>query len=218
MLSSSIEHEVSRQQAELHQYVTSGQHQQGIYGLQWGDPRRHPHLQEVVERAIDPYLASGDLTVLEIGAGGGRWSRELVGRSARLILVDGEPMFEQAIRRHSDCRNVEFVVSPDGALPTIADASVDFAFSFDTFVHFHNDLFARYVASIGRILKPGGYLTLHFAREYPELADHNSTHFNYQQDEDVADLLAHHQLRLTGRQIDFKMGWGSKLVVAKKDW
>ena len=218
MLSPSIEDEFARQQAELHQFVESGQHQQQIYGLQWGDPRRDPHLQQVVEQAIDPYVTSRDGIVVEIGAGGGRWSRELISRSAQLILVDGEPMFEQAIRRHSDCRNVEFVVSPDGALPTIADASVDFVFSFDTFVHFHNDLFARYVASIGRILKQGGYLTLHFAREYAELAEHNANHFNYWRDEDVTDLLAGHQLRLTGRHLDFKMGWGSKLVVAKKGW
>ena len=89
MSQSAIEHEVSRQQAELHEFVASGQHQQGIYGLQWGDPRRDSHLQEVIDRAIDPYLASSDGTVMEIGAGGGRWSRELIGRSARLILVDG---------------------------------------------------------------------------------------------------------------------------------
>ncbi len=218
MLGPSIENEVSVQQEALQQFVESGQHQQHIYGLQWGDPRQDRHLRDVVEQAIDPYVTSSNGTILEIGAGGGRWSRELIGRVARLILVDGEPLFEQAIRRHSDCRKIEFVVSPDGALPTIADASVDFVFTFDTFVHFHNDLFDRYVASIGRILKPGGFLTLHYAHHYTDLPDHNADHFNYRDDEAVADLLAQHQLRLTGRHLDFKMGWGSKLVVAKKGW
>lgn len=218
MLSPSLENEASMQQAALRQFVVSGQHQPQIYGLQWGDPRRDRHLQEVVEHALIPYVPSSGGTIVETGAGGGRWSRELIGRAARLILVDGEPLFEQAIRRHTDCRSVEFVVSLDGTFPTIADASVDFVFSFDTFVHFHNELFDRYLTSIGRILTPGGFLTLHYAHYYPDLPDHNADHFNYRRDEDVADVLAQHQLRLTGAQIDFKMGWGSKLVVAKKGW
>ena len=179
MLSPSIENEMSAQQAALQQFVVSGQHHQQVYGLQWGDPRQDRHLQDVVEQALVPFVPSSDGTIVEIGAGGGRWSRELIGRAARLILVDGEPLFEQAIQRHSDCRGVEFVVSPDGALPAIADASVDFVFSFDTFVHFHNELFDRYVASIGRILKPGGFLTLHYARFFADLPDHNANHFNY---------------------------------------
>ena len=212
----SIEQEVCRQRAALQQFVISGQHKETIYGLQWGDPRRDPHLREVVERAIYPYLPSGEGIIVELGAGGGRWSRELVTRSARLILVDAEPLFEEAVYQHMDCRNAEFIVSADGTLPMIGDGSVDFVFSFDTFVHFHNDLFTRYIASIGRILKPSGFLTLHFAHEYAELEERMPSRFNYRRDEEIAELLGQQQLRLTDVQIDFKQGWGSKLVVAQK--
>lgn len=126
------------------------------------------------------------------------------------------PLFQEAVRQHMDCRNAEFIVSADGTLPGIADGSVDFVFAFDAFVHFHNDLFTRYIESIGRILKPRAFLTLHFAHEYAELAERMPNHFNYRRDEEIAALLGQQQLRLTNVQIDFKKGWGSKLVVAQK--
>src|SRR5437667_436346 len=121
--------EVARQQAALKRFVASEQYRQSVYGMEWGDPRRSSQLAEVVQRFLLPYAHAAG-TVLEIGAGGGRWSRELIGRVAKLFLVDGVAEFEIAIRHICDCAGVSFLVSEDGRLPSIPDATVDFVFSF----------------------------------------------------------------------------------------
>jgi len=205
--------EVVRQQFGLKHFVDSGQYRQFIYGLQWGDPRQDVHLVEVVNRFMLPFFSSQS-TVVEIGAGGGRWSRELIGRAGRLILVDGIPEFETAIRHHFHCARTEFLVSTNGLLSPITDATIDFVFSFDTFVHFHRDLFDRYVASISRILKPGGNFCLHHARHY-ENSEFNPQCFQYRADDEVACLLAQNKMQILD-VLSFRGGFGSRLVRAQK--
>lgn len=209
-----VNSEVLRQQAALKQFVASAKFRQETYGIVWGDPRQSPHLQEVVQKFLLPF-AVPDSVAVEIGAGGGRWSRELIGRAGKLILVDGVAEFEIAIRHQLDCTGVVFLVSPDGRLPAIADASVDFVFSFDTFVHFDAGLFDAYVDSIGRILKPGGHFVLHYAR-YFQACQFNPECFQYRKDDEVAQLLCRCRLSPVD-ELEFPVGYGSKLVVARKD-
>src|SRR5262245_28544152 len=135
--------EAQRQQSALRAFVASGRYRDALFGLEWGDPRQAPHLAEVLNRFLKPF-ATADAVVVEIGAGGGRWSRELIGRAGRVILVDGVPEFETAVRQSCACSGVEFLVSADGRLPSLSDRSVDFVFSFDTFVHFAPPLFDAY--------------------------------------------------------------------------
>jgi SAM-dependent methyltransferase len=209
-----VEDEAARQKAALKQFVASGQYLQRLYGLEWGDPRQSPALLEVCNRFVLPY-AMPDSTVVEIGAGGGRWSREFIGRVRRLILVDGVPEFEIALRHQFDCSRVEFVASPDGRLPSVPDRSVDFVFSFDTFVHFAADLFDRYVESVGRVLRPGGHFALHHARFY-ETCAFNPHCFQYRGDEEIARLLQRQQLSLV-EHLPLPVGYGSRMVLARKD-
>ena len=209
--------EADRQQAALREFVRSGGPAERVYGLEWGDPRRDPVQAEVLRRFLLPFLSPPG-TVLEIGAGGGRWTRELAGRAARLVLVDGVPEFEAAIRHHLPDIEAAFLVAPDGRLPAVPDGSVDFAFSFDTFVHFHEELFDAYVETVGRVLKPGGHLVLHHARHYPGCA-YGPDCFRYRDEAAVAAVLGRNRLHeIAGHPIP--CGLGSRVVLARRvdDW
>jgi SAM-dependent methyltransferase len=208
-----METEATRQQNALRQFVASGQYLHRTYGLEWGDPRLVPELSEVLHRFLLPY-ATPEATVVEIGAGGGRWSREINGRAGWLILVDGAPEFEKAIRRHLDCSEVLFLVSPDGALPQLPSNRVDLVFSFDTFVHFDRPLFDRYVETVGRILRPGGRFVLHHACRYPECPSDPQC-FQYREEAEVDALLHRHQMHPL-QSVAFRCGLGSRLVLARK--
>jgi SAM-dependent methyltransferase len=107
-------------------------------------------------------------------------------------------------------------VSQDGNLPEIPDSSVDWVWSFDTFVHFHPELFDRYLREIARVLRPGGpgckggLLHLHYAVAWPGL-EHNADCFQYRQPEQVADLAYTLGLHRTGRRVEYRSGFGSLL-------
>ena len=149
--------EASHQAESLERFVAAGHHRDAIYGLQWGDPLISPLLARVKEEFLLPALCPA-ITALEIGCGGGRWSRYFAGRVKKAFLVDATPAAEAAIRSHTDWAGFEFLMPVGTRLPELADASIDYVFSFDTFVHFHRELFDGYVREIGRILKPGGLL------------------------------------------------------------
>lgn len=52
-------------------------------------------------------------------------------------------------------------VNDGESFPTIADASVDFVFSFDSLVHAEGDVMQRYICELGRILTRDGVAFLH---------------------------------------------------------
>jgi SAM-dependent methyltransferase len=99
-----------RWQRDLREF--SEQNPEKVYGIQWGDPEvrglryffqllRHPGcgigpLYKVVDRYIRPYVGPSS-TVLEIGAGGGRWTRYLLG-ARRIICVDLNPEFFDVLK------------------------------------------------------------------------------------------------------------------------
>jgi ubiquinone/menaquinone biosynthesis C-methylase UbiE len=205
--------EAERQQGALRAFVRSGGPATRVYGLEWGNPRRDPIQAEVLRRFLLPFLSPPG-TVLEIGAGGGRWTREMAGRAVRLILVDGVPEFEAAIRQHLPDLDATFLVAPEGRLPDIPDESVDFVFSFDTFVHFHRPLFDTYVETAGRVLRPGGHFVLHHARHYPG-CEHGPSCFQYRDEPDVNAVLVRNRLHeIIGYPIP--CGLGSRVVLARR--
>jgi SAM-dependent methyltransferase len=203
-------HVEAAQQAEsLERFVAAGHHREAIYGLQWGDPRISPPLARVKDEFLLPALGPA-ITVLEIGCGGGRWSRYFHGRVKKAFLADATPAAEIAVRAHTDWDGFEFLMSVGGRLTGLADASIDYVFSFDTFVHFHRELFDGYVREIGRVLKPGGLLHLHHAARWPE-AEINERSFQYRDARDIEALCSSAALRLTNRLIEFRGGYGSVL-------
>jgi len=168
--------ESDKQVAGLDAYVEAGDFST-YYGAQYGDPLNPgwPWGQPLLNDYLTPYLGQ-DKTVLEICAGGGRWSQFIMPACKKSILVDGTAASEAAIRGHfgaiaggdcefplSDQERVQFLVSKTGKMAAVQTKSVDFVWSFDTFVHFDSKLFYQYLREIARVLKPGGTVALYYA-------------------------------------------------------
>ena len=150
--------EAERQRYGLELYVEAGDFSR-YYGIQYGDPAAPKF-----DTAREILSTEPGSTVMEIGSGGGRWSQFIIGKASRSILVDGTPASEAAIRGHFLVPDsTEFIVSPGGKLPTVPDASVDFVWSFDTFVHFDPLLFWAYCREVARVLRSGGRFMLYYA-------------------------------------------------------
>lgn len=102
-----------------------------------------------------PYLRGGE-AVLEIGPGHGRWSALIPERipGGTLHLVDLSPScIEFCRKKFSQHGNVKFWVNDGRSLKDIADQSVDFVWSFDTFVHIEEPEVRAYAAELRRVMK-----------------------------------------------------------------
>jgi SAM-dependent methyltransferase len=165
------------------------QNPEKLYGIQWGDPEvrglryfvqrlLHPALgpgplYKVVDGYIRPYVKASS-TVLEIGAGGGRWTRYLV-VAHRVICVDINPEFFDVLNAMFPGAKLEFYQPQGCELDGITDNSVDFVFSFGTFVHIEPEGIAQYLEQIRRVLKPGGIAVIHYAEKRKPAARDNPT-------------------------------------------
>ena len=101
-------------------------------------------------------------TILEIAPGFGRWTQFLKGFCQQLIAVDVSPAcIERCKERFASDPQVHCYVNDGKSLAMVEDASVDFAFSFDSLVHVEADVVAAYLNELGKKLKPGGFAFLH---------------------------------------------------------
>lgn len=146
-----------------------------LYGSGWGDPDSVPHLMRVRDRLKERLDAvSLDEWVIEIGCGGGRWSRQIArhkaaGAGYRLGVIDGHcaalSLTHDTLRREGLLPPDVALVSEDGRFGLDGTAAV--VFSFDVFVHFDRELIRNYLESVARVLKPGGAFHVSFACEFP---------------------------------------------------
>jgi SAM-dependent methyltransferase len=162
---------------DLHRYLEQGVYPH--YGDQWGDPsvtgirylwrrlrhgRRVPgNLAKVRERYLDPYVTP-DTVALEIGAGGGRWTQYLL-RGREVVVVElNSAFFPYLASRFPDAApNLRFYETSGYELGGVEDDSIDFVFSFGTFVHIDPDGIDAYLAEIRRVLRAGGVASIHYA-------------------------------------------------------
>ncbi len=149
------------------------------YGDQWGDPdvtglgyvwrklrlgRRLPgNLAKVRKRYLDPYVGP-DTVALEIGAGGGRWTRYLL-RAREIVVVELNSEFFSylASRFRHVADRLRFYETSAYEMGGVDDESVDFVFSFGTFVHIDPEGIDAYLGEIRRVLRPGGIASIHYA-------------------------------------------------------
>jgi SAM-dependent methyltransferase len=150
-------------------------------GGQVGDAWSRPEQMGIdVERPEDvvPYL---DRTVfqpffghcevmLEIGAGGGRFTEVLLPSCDKLIAVDTSPTMLKLLReRYSGDERLEYRLVSGHGLPEIEDASVDAAFSYGVFVHLQHWDIVNYLLELHRVLKPGGKALIQHSNTFSEL-------------------------------------------------
>lgn len=104
--------------------------------------------------AVDAAGLLPSATVLELGAGTGKLTRQLVSKFDRVVAV--EP--EQAMRRllAANCPEAETLEGAAEAIP-LANVSVDGVFAAEAFHRFEGE---AAVGEIARVLRPGGVLAL----------------------------------------------------------
>lgn len=142
-----------------------------IYGLQWGDPDHNENLRTIRDRFVLPYCDATH-TAIEIGPGGGRWTRYLLGFT-RLYVVDYHEELLRELRKNYSLPNMVFVKNDGTDLPGIPDNSVDFVFTFGTFVHLDRDLIEAYLANLRRVVKPGANLVIQYSDRTKPVAQEN---------------------------------------------
>ncbi len=144
----------------------------GVYGMRWGDPETVPPLVWVRDHFLLPYVHPERVAV-EIGPGGGRWTSYLL-PFRRLYLVDYVPeVLAEARRRFRRSTHVVFILNHGDDFPGIPAASVDFVFSFGTFVHLELPIIAAYLANLATILAPQGQAVLQYADQTKIMAQNN---------------------------------------------
>jgi SAM-dependent methyltransferase len=101
-------------------------------------------------------------TILEIAPGFGRWTHYLKEYCQELSIVDrSNECIEACRRRFAADSHVRCYLNDGRSLAMIADASVDFVFSFDSFVHPNADVIEAYLRELGVKLKRGGKGFIH---------------------------------------------------------
>ena len=158
----------------------------GHYGDHWGDPtltglryrwhrlrngRTQPgDLGKVVKRHLRPYVTP-DSVVMEIGPGGGRFTQFLVD-AREVVLVDLNKQFFRYLRKRfrKQRRKLTFYQTSGYELDDIDSGTIDFVFSFGTFVHIDPEGIDEYLGEIFRVLHSGGIVTIQYAdRDKPYL-------------------------------------------------
>lgn len=190
------------------------------YGIHWGDPETKEWLRPVLQDFLLPEIQRRS-RLCEIGSGGGRWSRHFIQSRKPTLLIDGTAASETIIRAlplDADWSTVQFLVSPNGAVPEAHYGQYDYVFSFDTFVHFDMGLVLNYLRSISQMLQLGGVLHLHYgdAMSSKWFADGNDWEsacqsFRYIGREEMAALLSMFGFRPTGRKMTFSAN-GSRFI------
>src|SRR6266404_3701743 len=110
----------------------------GIYGLEWGDPETVEPLRFIRDRYVLPYV-NAEQCAVEVGPGGGRWTRYMLG-FRKLYVVDYYADLLEEVRKNDRKRNIEFIKNNGTDFTGIEEHSVDYLFSFGTFVHLDTHL------------------------------------------------------------------------------
>lgn len=154
--------------------------------------------------------------IIEIGSGGGRWSRYLATLTDDLVCVDATDATADhvvAVGLHPTV-----IICKDGGLPSrpgqVLHQSANLVFSFDTFVHFNEPLFRSYLSRIADALKPGGLLILHHGSDshrQPDQPIDQSGCWHCYADEWIDTYLAGRGLS-KAEQLYATEGFGSRVV------
>jgi hypothetical protein len=102
--------------------------------------------------------------VLEIAPGHGRITKYLIPLAKILTLVDlNENCINACKSAFFEFNNIKYFVNDGCTLNCIEDDSIDFVFSWDSFVHMHKEVIESYLKAILKKLHIGGYGFIHHA-------------------------------------------------------
>lgn len=143
-----------------------------VYGLEWGDPDVVPPLKFIKERYVLPYVKP-DRRAVEIGPGGGRWTRELLGFETLYAVDLHQELLDELRRTIGRPRNVRFIKNEGTDFPGIASGSIDYLFSFGTFVHLELDAIEAYLRNIKSIMRPEASVVIQYSDKTKIMAQLN---------------------------------------------
>jgi len=136
-------------------------------GDEWNDDgtaartRDDHYFQIYAKRFLRP-----DMTVLEVGPGGGKWTVRIAPLVKTVIALDVAASMLDRTRQRCEAAgitNVEYVVGNGNDFRPVSTASVDLFFSYDVFVHIALEDTFPYTGEIARVLRPGGISVCHYA-------------------------------------------------------
>lgn len=136
-------------------------------GDEWDDFARHNGIpyeiwKDQLRRAFIVPFVNPSTIALEIGPGHGRWSVLLEPKVASLHLVDlSSSCIEFCKKRLAESKKVSYHVNDGKSLPMIQAASVDFVWSFDTFVHIEEPEVRAYARELRRVMRPQSMGVIH---------------------------------------------------------
>lgn len=142
-----------------------------IYGLQWGDPDVAPPLRFIRDRYVLPYV-NAKHNAIEIGPGGGRWTRYLLG-FGKIYVVDYHSELLKELRKNFDMRNIIFIKNNGTDFPGIKEGSIDYLFSFGTFVHLDKHLIEAYLKNMKPIIEHGANIVIQYSDKTKIMAQLN---------------------------------------------
>lgn len=143
-----------------------------LYGLEWGDPDVHLALKYVRDHFLLPYV-SKDATVLEIGPGGGRWTRYMIG-AKRVFAVDYyQELLDELGKNFGKYDNIIRIRNNGDDFPNIPPGSIDLLFSFDAFVHLDLDIIDRYLKNIKQVIHRNSEVIIHYSDKTKPLGEIN---------------------------------------------
>jgi SAM-dependent methyltransferase len=197
------------------------------YGAHWGDPdvkglrylyhryilgKTPGDLSKVVELYIEPYVTP-EKVALEIGSGGGRWTRYLLD-AKEIIIVELNPEFFPYLWRRfeRDAAKFRFYETSGYELAGIELDHVDFVFSFGTFVHIDAEGIDSYLREIKRVLKKDGIAVIQYADKTKKLGRANPS-FSDMSPTKMENLLSGNGLELLDH--DTNLLYHSSIAVAK---
>jgi SAM-dependent methyltransferase len=180
----------------------------GIYGYEWGDPDAWDPLRFVRDRYVLPFVNPAH-TAVEIGPGGGRWTRYLLGFKTVYAVDYYEELLAEFRKTFARYPNVKTIKNSGTDFPGIAPQSVDYVLSFGCFVHLNQTLIDGYLGHIKDILKPGGNAVIHYSDKNKIMAQLN-TGFSDNTPERMRAMVLGHGYRIV--QEDTTTMWHSSIV------
>jgi hypothetical protein len=143
----------------------------GLYGLQWGDPEVSGPLKFVRDRYILPHI-NFDHSAIEIGPGGGRWTRYLL--SFRyLYAVDYHQELLDELQKNYKTPNLKIIKNSGHDFPGVPVNSVEYVFSFGVFVHLEQDTIKGYLQSLYTVVTNTANIVIQYSDKTKEPAKQN---------------------------------------------
>jgi SAM-dependent methyltransferase len=153
-------------------FLKKGLMDRKVYGLSWGDPETAEPLRFLRDRYLLPYVKP-EQDALEIGPGGGRWTRYLL-PFHKVYVVDYHQELLDELRRNFRKPNMVFIKNHGSDFPGVPAKSVDFVFTFGTFVHLDTPIIETYMKNIREVLRPGGNAIVHYSDKTKIMARENT--------------------------------------------